>query len=136
MNPRTGTIELRAVFSNDDHGLFPGLFVRVRLQAAGAVEAILVHEDAIGTDLGGKYVYAVGQDNIVEQRYVHLGQQEEDGTIVVDSGLTGDETYVVNGLLRARPGFPVTPMTEQEMAVQRAAVEKPEEEAAASESED
>jgi multidrug efflux pump subunit AcrA (membrane-fusion protein) len=51
----------------------------------------------------------VGNENVVEQRYIELGPREEDGFVVVTSGLEGDESYIVNGLLRARPGFPVTP---------------------------
>jgi RND family efflux transporter MFP subunit len=129
VNPSTGTIELRAVFPNERLSLFPGLFVRVRAEVAAPVDAILVHEDAIGTDLGGKYVYVLGENNVVEQRYVELGQQQPDGTIVVDGGLAGDETYIVNGLLRARPGFPVTPMTEAEVAAQRAGASPAEAEA-------
>lgn len=122
VDPSTGTIELRAVFENADFGLFPGLFVRVRVMAVNESDALLVDERAIGTDLGGKYVYLVGDDAIVEQRYVQLGQPQPDGTIEIVDGLEGGETYISNGLLRARPGMPVTPRTEEEMAQRQAAV--------------
>ena len=122
VDPSTGTIELRAVFDNADHGLFPGLFVRVRVMAVQAQDALLVDERAIGTDLGGKYVYVVGAENVVEQRYVRIGQPQPDGTIVVEEGLEAGETYISNGLLRARAGLPVTPRTEEEMAQRQAQV--------------
>ncbi|MDP2469602.1 MAG: efflux RND transporter periplasmic adaptor subunit [Candidatus Palauibacterales bacterium] len=122
VDPATGTIELRAVFQNDDLQLFPGLFVRVRLLSIKAEDALLVREAAIGSDLGGKYVFVLGEGNIVDRRYVELGQPQPDGTVVVESGLEADETYVSNGLLRARPGMPVTPRTEEEMAASQAAV--------------
>ena len=122
VDPSTGTIELRAVFENADFGLFPGLFVRVRVMAVKESDALLVDERAIGTDLGGKYVYLVGDDAIVEQRYVQLGQPQPDGTIEIVEGLEDGETYISNGLLRARPGMPVTPRTEEEMAQRQAAV--------------
>jgi multidrug efflux pump subunit AcrA (membrane-fusion protein) len=51
----------------------------------------------------------VGGENVVEQRYIDLGPRENDGYVVVTNGLEGDESYIINGLLRARPGFPVTP---------------------------
>ena len=35
----------------------------------------------------------------------------EGGLRVVTAGLRAGERYVVNGLQRARPGLPVTPMT-------------------------
>ena len=116
VNPATGTIELRAVIANPETTLFPGLFVRVRVLGQVRPDAILVHERAIGTDLGGKYVLLVGADSVVEQRYVTLGPIQDDGMVVVESGLDGSENYIVNGMLRARPGFAVTPQTEAEVA--------------------
>ena len=123
VDPSTGTIELRAVFENENLQLFPGLFVRVRAMAVQTQDALLIDERAVGTDLGGKYVYLVGDENIVERRYVQVGQPQPDGTVVIEEGLEADETYVSNGLLRARPGLPVTPRTEEEMAQRQAATE-------------
>jgi RND family efflux transporter MFP subunit len=120
VNPATGTIELRAVVQNSENTLFPGLFVRVRVLGRVAPGALLVQERAIGTDLGGKYVLVVGENNVVEQRYVALGPIQDDGTVVINSGLDGSERYIVNGMLRARPGFPVTPQTEAGLAAQQA----------------
>jgi RND family efflux transporter MFP subunit len=105
----TGTIQLRAVLTNEKFKLFPGLFVRVRIPIGTLDDAILIDEKALGTDLGGRYVYVVGPDNIVEQKYVELGVLEPDGMVPILEGLEGDETYIVDGLLRARPGMPVTP---------------------------
>jgi RND family efflux transporter MFP subunit len=116
VNPATGTIEIRAVVENTDNVLFPGLFVRIRVLGGLMPDVTLVHERAIGTDLGGKYVLLVGENNIVEQRYVVLGPVQDDGTVVIEEGLDGSEGYIVNGMLRARPGFPVTPQTEAEVA--------------------
>ncbi|MEK6253531.1 MAG: hypothetical protein N2B05_02430, partial [Gemmatimonadales bacterium] len=123
VDPSTGTIELRALFGNEDHLLFPGLFVRVRVLALEAEDALLVDERAIGTDLGGKYVFLVGEGDIVECRYVTVGQPQPDGTVVVEEGVDSGDTYISNGLLRARPGLPVTPRTEEEMAQRQAATE-------------
>ncbi|MCL7985591.1 MAG: efflux RND transporter periplasmic adaptor subunit [marine benthic group bacterium] len=122
VDPSTGTIEIRAEFDNEDLDLFPGLFVRVRVLGVEARDEVLVSERAIGTDLGGKYVYRVGEDNVVERVYVTVGQPQPDGTIVVEEGIGVDDTYISNGLLRARPGLPVTPLTEEEMAQRQAAM--------------
>jgi RND family efflux transporter MFP subunit len=123
VDPSTGTIELRAVFENENLQLFPGLFVRVRVIATEADDSLLVDERAIGTDLGGKYMYLVDDENIVERRYVQVGQPQPDGTIVVDDGVEEGDTYISNGLLRARPGLPVTPRTEDEMVQRQAATQ-------------
>lgn len=104
----TGTLQVRAVFDNKRGRLFPGLFARIRMPTETLVDAVLVRESAIGTDLGGKYVYVVGEDNVVEQRFVQLGPK--DGLMIVaTSGLEHGERYIVNGIQRARPGMPVTP---------------------------
>ena len=109
VNAATGTVEVRGVVPNDDLVLLPGVFVRVRVPGRVMPGSIVVAERAIGTDLGGKYVMVVGDENLVEQRYIELGPREDDGYLVVTSGLEDSERYIVNGLLRARPGFPVTP---------------------------
>ncbi len=111
VDPSTGTIEVRAVLANPEYIILPGLFVRVRAYASEEREALLVDERAVGTDLGGKYVLVVGDENVVETRYVTLGPIQSDGMVVVEEGLDGTEQYIVNGMLRARPGFPVVPQT-------------------------
>jgi RND family efflux transporter MFP subunit len=105
----TGTIQIRAVLPNENMRLFPGLFVRVRIPIEVLEDAVLIREEALGTDLGGRYVYVVGEGNVVERRYVELGVVEPDGMVPILEGLDGTETYIVEGLLRARPGMPVTP---------------------------
>ena len=108
VNVATGTIRVRGVFPNPDVILFPGLFARIRLPIALEEGVLLVSETAIGTDLGGKYLLLVGDDNVVELRHVELGALEGDMR-VIRSGLAANERYIINGMQRARPGLPVTP---------------------------
>ncbi|MCZ6649446.1 MAG: efflux RND transporter periplasmic adaptor subunit [Acidobacteria bacterium] len=107
----TGTIMLRGIFPNPDARIFPGFFVNVTIQGDLLEDAVIIAEKAVGTDLSGKFLYVVGDDNMVEQRAVELGQPQDDGTIPVLSGLAAGETYILAGLLKARPGMPVTPST-------------------------
>ena len=111
VDPETGTIMVRAVFPNPKALVLPGVYVKVIIEGGLLEDAIVVEERAIGTDLSGKYLYVVGADKIVEHRPVELGPRQEDGTIVVSSGLEMGENYIIDGLLRARPGLPVTPQT-------------------------
>ena len=106
----TGTIEIRGRLPNEEELLFAGLFVGIRLPIGTVDDAILIDERALGTDLGGRYVYVVGADDVVEQRYVRLGPVEDDGMVPVVEGLELSDTYIVEGVLRTRPGMPVTPM--------------------------
>jgi RND family efflux transporter MFP subunit len=114
VDPRTGTIEMRAVLPNADFWFFPGLFVRIKVPGDEIPGALVIPETALGTDLGGKYVYVVGEGNIVEQRYLTLGLTQGDGTVHVREGLTPEDTVIVNGIMFARPGLPVTPLTAEQ----------------------
>ncbi len=105
----TGTIRMRAVFPNSENKIFPGFFVRVRLPGEFLKDALLVEESALGTDLGGRYLMIVGDDNIVERRYIEPGPLQADKTRVILEGLQPGERYITSGLQRARPGMPVTP---------------------------
>jgi multidrug efflux system membrane fusion protein len=114
VDARTGTIELRVRLENEDLALFPGLFVRVKVTGEEIPDAVLVPETAVGSDLGGKYVLIVDETSTVQQVYVELGAPQEGGTIHIAQGLKGDETIVVNGLMFARPGSKVTPLTAEQ----------------------
>jgi membrane fusion protein, multidrug efflux system len=108
VDPSTGTLETRAIFENKNSALLPGFFVRVRVPVQRPEKSILVEDVAIGTSQLGEYVLIVGKDNIVEQRQVKLGQL--DGRLrVIESGLTGDEWVITEGLQRSVPGNKVDP---------------------------
>jgi len=104
----TGTIRLRAIFDNPDGLLVPGLFGRLRLPASAPYEALLVPDRAIVSDQNDKLVMVVGADNVVMPQKVELGGMHG-GLRVVRSGLATDALVVIDGLLMARPGAPVTP---------------------------
>jgi len=109
VDPETGTLEVRGIFPNPAKVLVPGMFVRIRVPYRARENALLVEERALGTDLGGKYLLVLGKDNVVEQRFVTIGPRV-DQLRVIDEGIQPSEQYVVVGLLRARPGLPVTPV--------------------------
>ncbi|MDP8249207.1 MAG: efflux RND transporter periplasmic adaptor subunit [Candidatus Tritonobacter lacicola] len=123
VDQNTGTITARGVLPNKEKELYPGMFARVRVPAEVASDALLVHEKAIGTDLGGKYLYIVKSDNTVEQHRVELGPL--DGEMrVISEGIKKGERYIVNGLQFARPGLPVTPKKEEEKPSAKAVPQK------------
>ena len=102
----TGTWRLRGRFDNPDNALPPGLFVRIRLPFGVPHQAILVTEEALGTDQGQKYVYVIGEDGKAEYRRIKVGRLHN-GLRVVSDGLTTGDKVVVNGLQRVRPGIEV-----------------------------
>jgi RND family efflux transporter MFP subunit len=105
----SGTIRGRAVFSNPDGVLTPGMFGRVRVPGSPTYQALLLPDAAIGTEQIKKFVLVVGADNKAVTKYVTLGQLTEDNLRVIKAGLDPDDRVVVNGLMRVRPGQTVTP---------------------------
>jgi len=103
VNGQSGTIRVRAVFSNDDGRLIPGQFARLRMGQPQKQTLVMVDERAIGTDQDKKFVMVVGADNRAAYRSVTLGSAV-DGLRVVTSGLNSGDRIVINGLQRVRPG--------------------------------
>src|SRR5476649_291109 len=109
LDPRSGSVRMRATFTNTDGMLVPGLFARVQLAGStGAKSALMINDRAISTDQDRKFVFVVDKDNKAEYRPVTLGPAI-DGLRVVRDGLKAGEKIVVNGLQRVRPGAPITP---------------------------
>ncbi|WP_432377277.1 efflux RND transporter periplasmic adaptor subunit [Duganella sp. P38] len=109
LDPRSGSVRMRAILPNTDGALVPGLFARVQLEGStGAKPTLLINERAVSTDQNRKFVFVVGKDNKAEYRPVTLGQQV-DGLRIVRDGLKPGEKIVVNGLQRVKPGAPITP---------------------------
>jgi multidrug efflux system membrane fusion protein len=108
LNPQTGTIRTRAVFSNKERLFTPGLFARLKLAGSGRYSATLVLDRAIGTDQDKKFVLVVKPDSTVDYRPIQIGRLV-DGFRVVLSGLDPGERIVINGLQRVRPGMKTTP---------------------------
>ena len=108
LDAASGTIRARAVFDNKDLFLTPGLFGRVTLTGSDPYTGVLVPDEAVGNDQDRRVVFVVAQDNSVTMRPVRTGPRI-DGYRVIRSGLKGDETIVVNGVVRIRPGIKVTP---------------------------
>jgi membrane fusion protein, multidrug efflux system len=108
LDPATGTIRSRARLDNHAGQFTPGLFARVQLLGNRKHDAVLINDSAVGTDQTVRYVLVVGAGNKVEYRPVELGPVI-DGLRVVQSGLRGGETIVVNGLQRVRPGAQIQP---------------------------
>ncbi|MGH7628680.1 MAG: efflux RND transporter periplasmic adaptor subunit [Gemmatimonadales bacterium] len=108
LNPETGTIRARGVFSNKDRAFTPGLFARLKLVGSARYRAVLVLDRAVGTDQDKKFVLVLQPDSTVEYRPVQIGRLV-DGLRIVTAGLKGGERIVINGLQRVRPGMKVAP---------------------------
>ncbi len=113
----TGTIRLRAKFHNVNRELSPGqfirlfspgLFVRLRLPIGLPHQAVLVPEQALGTDQGQKFVYVVNDKNRTAYRRVQLGLRFDE-LREITAGLKPGERIVTGDLQRVRPDIEVRP---------------------------
>ena len=108
LDQQTGTMRVRARFDNKAGVLQPGMFGRVNVPGSLPHKGILVPDEAIGADQNRRIVYVVDDKGLVSTKPVRTGPRI-DGYRVIREGLTGDETIVVNGLMRVRPGVTVKP---------------------------
>lgn len=110
LDASTGSMILRAVFSNTDGSLTPGLFARVRLPMTSEYQALLVDEKSILTDQANKFVLGVDDKNISVYKPVVIGPSIN-GKRIIRSGLSAGDKIIINGQARLpQPGMPVAPV--------------------------
>ncbi len=109
VDPKTGTISVRAGFPNPQRVLRPGQFARVRAVVEEKPDAVLVPQLAVQEQQGARTVLVVGQDNKVVLRPVTLGERVGDFYIAT-AGVEPGERVIVEGVQRARPGIQVKPV--------------------------
>jgi RND family efflux transporter MFP subunit len=109
IDPSTGTLLVRGIMRNPDRTLLPGMFVKMRLPMGKAIDsALLVPDKALQEDQGGRFLLIVDANNVIQQRYVQLGELV--GNLrVITSGIKPDDRIVTGELWRATPGAKVTP---------------------------
>jgi multidrug efflux system membrane fusion protein len=102
----TGTIELRATFTNADQRLVPGQNVNVGVTIGQIAGATVVPRDAVNLGPDSSYVYVVGKDNLVSSRTVKV--LNDDGTVdAIQGNVKPGDQVVVEGQLRIVPGAKV-----------------------------
>lgn len=103
LDPRSGTIRVRATFANPKGFLTPGMFGNLRMADGGQVPALLVPDAAVMSDQARKIVMVVGRDGVVAARPVVPGPLV--GSLrVIRSGLSAGDQVVVSNFMAAMPG--------------------------------
>lgn len=109
MDESSGTVLLRATCPNPpvvDGGIseiIPGMMVHIRIPVTGRYSALLVPEEAFGTEQGTRVLYVKDSEGKARVRRPELGPLQEDNMRVVRSGIEADDEVIVSGLLRLRP---------------------------------
>jgi len=107
IDQQTGTIRARAVVPNPGLKLLPGQFVRVVVKGVTLKEALVVPQAAVMQGPQGPYVYAVDAESKAALKPIELGREVEGGWIV-ESGLASGDRIITEGVIKVRPGAPVT----------------------------
>ncbi|MDO4587317.1 MAG: efflux RND transporter periplasmic adaptor subunit [Planctomycetia bacterium] len=103
----TGTITIRGKIDNSDYTLYPGYICKVKIPGTIIPQAVLVQEKAICYDLNEVFVWVLDENQLPQKQTVVLGELLEDGTRVINSGLQGNETYILDGTQKVKAGVPI-----------------------------
>lgn len=99
----TGTIKLKATFSNDDFQLWPGQFVNARLHLATRKDGLVVPASVIQRGPDGSYAFVIKEDQTVEIRPVKVAQSSNN-VALIEQGLKEGESVVVDGQYKLQAG--------------------------------
>jgi len=111
VDPRTGTLALRAAFPNPERRLQPGQYVRLRILLSERPDALVVPQAAIQESQGSASLFVVAPDQTVQVRPVRMGPRV--GPLwVVEEGVKPGEHVVIKGLQQIRAGMRVEPTLE------------------------
>ncbi len=105
VDPKLGTVLLRAQFSNPDMKWLPGRFVKLRI-VAGTQEAFLVPQAAVSQSEQARSVWIAGADGKASVRQVQTGNWLG-GDWIVTGGLNAGDLVIVDNLIKLRPGAAV-----------------------------
>ncbi len=106
----SGTISVRATFSNDEQRLWPGQFVNVMVLVRTDADALVVPPAAIQVGQQGNYVFVIKDDNTAETRLVTV-DRTVGGQAVISKGLSPGEKVAIDGQLRLNDGVRVQIVT-------------------------
>ncbi|MDY7540248.1 MdtA/MuxA family multidrug efflux RND transporter periplasmic adaptor subunit [Undibacterium sp. RTI2.1] len=108
----TGTIKLKAEFTNDDDSLFPNQFVNIRLVTKKLDNVTLIPLTAVQQGTNGPYVYVAKPDNSVTLRQIETGAADAK-SVTVTKGVEVGESVVVDGTDRLTDGMKVQVMAQR-----------------------
>ena len=108
----TGTITARATVENADKALLPGQYIKVRLHLTDKPDALLVPQIALGSSQMGRFVYVIGAQGTVEQRFIETGAQMGD-QVVINKGLAEGDKVITGNLQKIGPGMPVQELKQE-----------------------
>ncbi|MFL5500423.1 MAG: efflux RND transporter periplasmic adaptor subunit [Gemmatimonadaceae bacterium] len=103
----TGTVLLKARFSNPEGTIWPGQYMSIGLQLYVDPNALTLPAPAVLTGQQGTYVYTIDSANTARQRPVQVARTVDSVTVIAN-GVREGERVIVDGQSRLIPGSKVT----------------------------
>ena len=110
----TGTIKMRATFTNEDDGLIPGDFGRIIIYSNNEAAVPTIPLKAIQENQEGKFVYILDENNLPKMVYIKTLAHDGDN-MLIDSGLKIGDTVITSGMQKVINGMPIK-IVEQEVS--------------------
>ncbi len=110
----TGSVELKALFANQDEALYPNQFVNLRLQTGTLQQALVIPAQALQLSSDGSFVWVVNKDHSVTRRAVKTGPALGDSQQAILAGVAAGEQVVTEGIDRLTSGSKVSVVSGQE----------------------
>lgn len=102
----TGTLKMKARFTNDAQSLFPNQFVNIKMQIETLQNAVVIPTAALQMGNEGHYVWVLSDDNRVSKQSITVGMQDSK-QVVIESGLAADTKVITDGVDRLTDGTSV-----------------------------
>jgi multidrug efflux system membrane fusion protein len=102
----TGTVQLKANFSNAHFQLWPGQFVNTRLLVETKKDGLVVPASVVQRGPNGTFAYVITKDKKAEMRPVEVGQIDGEQALI-NKGLQEGEQVVVDGQYKLEPNMKV-----------------------------
>ena len=106
VDPRLGTIQMRAEFDNATNTLIPGQFVRVDLMGQTITTAVTVPASCLLQSSQGRFVYILNAEGKAQMAPVQIAQIQGPDA-VVSAGLKAGDRVIIDNIQKIRPGNPV-----------------------------
>ena len=106
VDPRLGTIQMRAEFDNAKNTLIPGQFVRVDLLGQTITTAVTVPASCLMQSSQGRFVYILNAEGKAQVAPIQIAQVHG-GDAIVSAGLKAGDRVIIDNVQKIRPGNPV-----------------------------
>lgn len=111
----TGTLKIKARFTNEEEKLFPNQFVNIKMQVETLQNAVVIPTAALQMGNEGHYVWILSDDNKVSKHNVTVGMQDSK-QVVIESGLAANTKVITDGVDKLTDGTTVEVVTPEGIA--------------------